>query len=116
MASKLTSMSWGLAIAPLSSSSSNFCCNSTSRVFGYHGTSFSLADGGRALGMFMTASTFPKVPLYFGKSGPKTFPNSLHMSENCCLISGGKRAEVDLNEVWFSLSLFYGWCCNWVFY
>ena len=82
MASMLTPISWGLTIAPLSSSSSNFCCNSTSSVFGYHGTSFSLSDGGRALGMFMTASTFPKAPLYFGKSGPKTFSSPKYVFYN----------------------------------
>ena len=75
MASTFTPMSCGLTIAPLSSSSSNFCCNSVSSFFGYHGTSFSLADGGRALGMLMTASTFPNAPLYFGRSGPNTLLN-----------------------------------------
>ena len=57
--------------------------------------------------MFMTASTFPKAPLYFGKSGPKTFPNSLHMSENCCLISGGKMVDGSILIVSGSLSAFF---------
>ena len=73
MASMLTPMSCGLLIAPFSSNSSNLSCNSASIVFGYHGTSFNLVEGGKALGMCMTASTLPNSPFYLGRSVPKIF-------------------------------------------
>ena len=93
IASILTPISCGLAIAPFSVSSSHFCCSSTRSVFGYHGTSFNLSDGGRAPGMCMTASTFPNAPLYLGRSGPNTCLNCLHASANCCFTLAGRRLE-----------------------
>ena len=72
IASILTPISCGLAIAPFSVSSSHFCCSSTRSVFGYHGTSFSLADGGKAFGMCMTANEYSQNLSQFSSSWEQT--------------------------------------------
>ena len=43
--------------------------------------------------MCMTASTFPNVPLYFGRSGPNTCLKWLQASANCCLVVADRRLD-----------------------